>query len=100
MRTKILLLTLSFCIQGCTVLGMAMDSKFPPKNENFKGKSFSQMGTEADVELIKSVIYDTPLPGNEPKRLTGCKELKGNKQVECYKVSNQLNESLQKHIKK
>jgi len=100
MRTKILLLTLSFCIQGCTVLGLAMDSKYPPKNEDYKGKSFSQIGAEVDVELVKSFIHDTPLAGNEPKKLTGCKELKGNKQVECYKVSNQLNESLQKHIKK
>ncbi len=100
MRIKILLLTLTFFIQGCTALGMFMDGQFPPEYENDKSDRFTDMGIKADIELVKSVINDEPLPGNELKKLTGCKELKGKKQVECYKVSNQLSESLQKHIKK
>jgi len=97
MRNKILLVTLLCLIQGCTVIGMAMDSQFPPKD---KRESLSEMGLKADIELSKSVIYDQPLPGNEPKVLTGCKSLKGKAQVECYEVSSQLNKSLQEHVKK
>jgi len=100
MKTKILTLTLLFLIQGCTVLGMIADSQFPPDNPNDKDDSFTQMGIEADIELARSVINDEPLPGNEPKKLTGCKELTGKKQIECYQVSRQLNENLQKHQRK
>ena len=100
MRNKILLLTLISLIQGCTVLGMVMDSQFPPKNPDDKSESFSEMGTRADIELAKSVINDEPLPGNEPKKLTGCKGLKGKKQDECYQVSKQLTGSFQKHTRK
>ncbi|GAW96731.1 MULTISPECIES: hypothetical protein [Colwellia] len=99
MRNKILLLTLLCLIQGCTVLGMVIDSQFPSKDNNDKSESFSEMGFKADIELAKSVIYDQPLPGNEPKILTGCKSLKGKKQVECYEVSSQLNKSLQEHAR-
>ena len=99
MRNKILILTLLCLIQGCTVLGMVMDSQFPPKDDNDKSEIFSEMGLKADIELSKSVIYDQPLPGNEAKILTGCKSLKGKKQVECYEVSSQLIKSLQEHAK-
>lgn len=71
----------------------------PPKNLDEDIESFTESGTKADIELVKSVIYDDPLPGNEPKRLTGCKKSKGKKQVECYKVSNQLSVILQKYRK-
>ena len=102
MRNKILLLTLLCLIQGCTVLGMVVDSQFPTKDNNDNNdnsESFSEMGFKADIELSKSVIYDQPLLGNEPKILTGCKSLKGKKQVESYEVSSQLNKSLQEHAK-
>lgn len=79
---------------------MVMDSQFPPKDANDKSESFAEMGLKADIELSKSVIYDQPLPGNEPKILTGCKSLKGKNQVECYEVSSQLNKNLQEHVKK
>jgi len=73
-----------------------MDSKFPPTNPDDKSKSFSDMGARADIELVKSVINNESLPSNEPKKLTGCKGLMGKIQDECYQVSNQLTESLQK----
>ena len=92
MRTKRFLLTLLFSIQGCTVFGIAIDSKFPAKNPDENIESFTESGIKADIELVKSVIYDEPLPGNESNRLVGCKGLIGKKQVECYKVSNQLSE--------
>lgn len=100
MKTKILIITLAFFIQGCTVLGMVMDSKYPPKKEDEKAESFTGMGLESDFELVKYLIYDEPLPNHEPKKLTGCKGLEGKKKDECYKVSSQVNKFLQKHVKK
>lgn len=79
MRTKILILTLTTFLQGCIVFGMVVDSKFPSKNAKVKGETFTEIGLKSDFELIKSVIYNEPLPGNQPKRLTGCKELTGKK---------------------
>tara|TARA_B110000091_G_scaffold67693_1_gene74409 strand:+ start:559 stop:723 length:165 start_codon:yes stop_codon:yes gene_type:complete len=48
MRTKRLLLTLLFSIQGCTVFGIAMDSKFPAKNPDENIESFTESGIKAD----------------------------------------------------
>ena len=48
MRTKRLLLTLLFSIQGCTVFGIAMDSKFPPKNPDKNIESFTESAIKAD----------------------------------------------------
>jgi hypothetical protein len=96
MRTKILIVIFAFFIQGCTVLGMAMDAKYPPKNDEDKSESFTSIGLESDVDLLKSIINGEPLQTNKS---TGCKELKGKEQVECYKVSNQLSKSFKKHAK-
>ncbi len=94
MRTKLLLLTLAFFIQGCTVIGVIIDSKHPTKNKYDKSKTFTEMGLEADTRIMKSVKNDQPLIGNGPKNEVICEELKGKKLAECYKALNQSDENL------
>jgi len=97
MRIKILIITFTFFIQGCTLVGIAIDSQFPLQEGD--GESATQLGAKSDYEMLKAIIYDEPLPNDEPNKLTGCKELKGKEKIECYKVSDQLNKSLEKHVK-
>ncbi|GLX83701.1 hypothetical protein theurythT_31540 [Thalassotalea eurytherma] len=98
---KIMLFALMLMlVQGCTLVGIAMDKKFPPKYPDDRETSFSDMGVKADIDIAKSVITGDPLPGNEPKERTGCEELKGKDKKECLDIAEQLTNTINKHTKK
>ncbi|WP_426359547.1 hypothetical protein ACPUVO_04675 [Pseudocolwellia sp. HL-MZ19] len=97
MKNKTLPLLLLCFIQGCTALGMIVEGALPQKNDN--RRNLSAIGLQADIEIVDSIIYDEPLTKVEPKVVTGCETLKGNKKTECYEGANQINKSLQKYTK-
>jgi hypothetical protein len=98
MRNIIFIFILSFYVQGCTFLGMALDSKLPPpRNGDKQNEGFTQAGLAQDVAVVKSVISGEHLPERKTKKSTGCQELKGVEKEECYKISNQLSKSFKKH---
>lgn len=87
-------------LQGCTVVGMVLDDKFPQTPQDENEPSSSEMGFKADIDIAKSLITGEPLPGNEPKQQAGCDSLKDKDKAECFAVAKQLSDSLNKHIKK
>ena len=100
MKKVMLFALMLMLVQGCTLVGIAMDKKFPPKHPDDRETSFADMGVKADIDIAKSVITGEPLPGNEPKERTGCDELKGREKKECLDIAEQLTNTIHKHTKK
>lgn len=97
MRTLFLLVSL-LSFQGCTLLGAALDEKLGIKNKkNRRGETLTELGTQADIELLNNTVTGKPLPTHKkPKK---CSDLKGLKKTECDKTIKQLNVSINKHTK-
>jgi len=97
MRIPVLLVFL-IPFQGCTLLGLALDEQLGVKNKhNQKGGTLSELGTQADIALIKSAVAGESLSSS--KKTKTCKDLIGAKKEKCIKKVNLLNESINKHIK-
>lgn len=92
------LLALLISLQGCTLVGAALDEHLGIKNkENQKGGTLAELGTEADIELVRHAVTGDPLPvTKKPKR---CSDLQGSKKTECINTVKQLNASISKHTK-
>jgi hypothetical protein len=92
------LLVLLISLPGCTLVGAALDEQLGIENkENQRGGTLAELGTEADIDLIRHVVTGEPLPvKNKPK---GCSDLKGSKKAECMNTVKQLNASINKHTK-
>ena len=87
-------------LQGCTAIGVFLDSKYPSKPHHGDDLSHSVSGFEADVEIVKSLIETGTFPGNEPNQKTGCNAVKEKDKKECLSVAKSLTESISKHIDK
>jgi len=97
MRTLVLLVFL-ISFQGCTLLGLALDEQLGVKNKpNQKGGTLAELGTQADIDLIKGAVTGESLSSS--KKTKNCNDLSGSKKEECIKKVNLLNESISKHIK-
>jgi hypothetical protein len=97
MRVLILLAFL-ISLQGCTLVGAVLDEQLGIENkENQRGGTLAELGTQADIELVKHAVTGEPLPTkSKPK---GCSDLKGSKKAECTETVKQLNASINKHAK-
>lgn len=94
------LVTTIFVLQGCTVIGVILDDKYPSKAHHGDDLSHSVSGFKADVEIVKSLIETGTFPGNEPNQKTGCNAVKEKDKKECLSVAKSLTESINKHVDK
>ena len=99
LKIKFALLVSLIFVQGCTLLGAAIDDKVKPKYEDDDRETLADAGFQADVEIFKHLVLGKPLPSSNKNKASGCSGLKGSKKTDCYKVSTQLSKSLQKHEK-
>jgi len=92
------LLVLFIILAGCTLVGAVLDEQLGIENkENQRGGTLTELGTQADVDLIRHAVTGEPLPvKNKPKR---CNDLKGSKKEDCMNTVKQLNASINKHTK-
>ena len=95
MRVIILLVSLVL-FQGCTLVGAVLDEQLGIENkDNQRGVTLAELGTQADIELVKHAVTGEPLPvKRKPK---GCSDLIGSKKAECLNTVEQLNASINKH---
>ena len=102
LKNKLLILFLFLFLQGCTLVGANLEKALVGKSQHndVKRKTLTQLGFEADIDLIKYTVLGSPLPNEPNKKSTGCKKLKGSEQTECFKVSSILSKSIQKHTEK
>ena len=97
MKTKILL-ALLIPLQGCAVIGMALDDTLGINDkENHRGQTFTQIGAEIDVEVAKHAV--TGESKFTKKQAKGCDDLKGSKKTECLNAAQKISESIKKHTK-
>ncbi len=96
---RLTLLMLIILVQGCTVVGAIIDSKFPPANQHDKSLPMSQAGLAIDTAVVKSVVYDEPL-SRPVKKDKSCKDLKKDQKKQCYATAEQVSESIKKYTNK
>ncbi|MBA6262376.1 hypothetical protein H4J59_01240 [Colwellia sp. MB02u-10] len=97
MRVRVLL-ALLIPLQGCTIVGAALDEQLGIENkENQRDGTLAELGTQADIDLVRHIVTGEPLPVK--KKPKGCSDLKGSRKTECINTVKLLNKSIDKHTK-